>query len=277
MKKAIGLMFVIIVICVMFLCGCSGAGEVQKAIDSKDYQTAREEIEKMKEGAEKDKITVEYEDALFADTAQFLNSKDYVTAHKTAEQSVSGKCMDAVMYVTLLDFTRNHCLEDDVLAEIMQSLANTFAQIRKTGDKSLLNTASAEGLKKLTPLFNVQTAIPENILPEEARPLYEYYLDALLNVQNVCEELPDAFAEDGQIRFEFAALVSLCENYNPEGIKLRLAQALMYFDDGHYVLPDEYQQLLNNQYDFNNLDSEQNIQMDISPISTPTVDADNAI
>ncbi|BDF59485.1 hypothetical protein CE91St36_23020 [Christensenellaceae bacterium] len=250
MKKLICMLCLISLVSAILFCGCAGTASVQKAIDSKEYQAAREEIEKMKDGAEKDKITDEYEDALFADAAQFLNSKDYVAAHEEAQQSISGKCKEAVEYVTVRDFIEDYVMEGfGVASDILISLTDAFKEVQG-GNYDVLNSASNESLEKVTPLLNELEKIPENILPQEAGVIYDYYSQMLLDTKDLCEKTPNAIAENGQIESEYYALVLQLGNYSSEeNLKLKIAQALNYFDNGRYILPDEYQQLLNKKYE----------------------------
>lgn len=251
MKKTISILIVLVML-VIAIAGCGTNEQQQQSPQPTGTVISNSEQQN----------NDEYEDALFADAAQLLNSKDYVAAHEIAEQSISGKCKDAVMYVTLNDFALEYVAEEifGAMNEVVVSMTDAVKRSVEEKDRNILNSASTEGLEKIAPLFDLQTEIPKDILPEEAEALYdEYYLQALSDLKKVLENLPDALDENWQTNSEFYNLALPLGNYNEEGLILKLAQALMYFDGGKYTLPDEYQQLLVKQYGRENINTENDI------------------
>jgi len=259
--------------CIVLL-SCSGTDTAKTAIEEKDYAKAQEEIQNIKNDDDKAELTELYEDTLFADAAAYLNNQQYAEAYSIAQQSISGKAKDAVMFVTVRDFIQDSVLDGfGTATDILNLLANAFQQIQ-AGNADALNSVSSDAMKKITPLINGLEKIPQNTLPTEAQEIYNYYSQMLLDTKTVCEKTPNALAENGQIESDYYALVLQLGNYgNETDLNLKIAQALNNFDDGHYTLPDEYQQLLNKKYDGELTYRTQNTQTDIPITEAPATDA----
>ena len=238
MKKIVGLILTICFICVFLICGCSQAQAIQEAIGNKDFGMARTQIEEIQGGSEKDEITENYEDALFAEAAPLLNDHRFIEADELGKQSISGKAQEAITHIILQYYVAS--LGDGFTA-ITNSTSSAMDMMNI--DKSASMSAFSTFAEAFTPYIELNDEVPKDILPDEFSELHELAGTLFSDVYHVFAEIHNHIDENGQVDNEFNELFAK-DSSSLSTISIMLQDLSQQYTGFAYQLPEEYKELI---------------------------------
>lgn len=240
MKRVISLIVVLLTV-VFSVVGCAQDSQ-QQSIEPTETATSSTEQQESEEQSND-----EYEDELFAEAAQFLNNKDYVSAHEVAEKSASGKCKDAVEYAIADAFSREMLYGANVITEILNTVT---AESNVMNDTMLKAVANVPVLAKerVEPLYRITSEIPKDILPREVHTNYDSYLQLLDLGKQILSTLPDCWNDSGEQTEYMTEWNAISATYSE--MLTPTLDTTQYLNEG-YTLPAEYRELLDTNVFFN--------------------------
>lgn len=188
--------FIFIVILCAGMAGCSNIKEIEHSIKDKDFATAKEQISKIKDAAQKNKLVKEYELGLFADISYLLNTKDFVSADKRTQLLIDGtaKKITQIVAVNYFMATVNEiCSEwQDVISNC--NIEMSTAQL--TGESEYLEKSLSKDVEDIQKtLGSLSSNLPKDIFPNECQKIYGDLMQILNDMCATMLKIPDAFSK----------------------------------------------------------------------------------